>query len=70
MFCAKCNKEFGQCECPDFQERLKKLSEAPGIALTFCSGCGEYHTRCKCLSPKPYLEVRSQGVIIATRIRE
>lgn len=65
MWCMKCNKDLGACICPDLQERLASLGQHPNLAMTYCSGCGEYHSRCKCSDPKPEREMRSEGKIIA-----
>ena len=65
MWCTKCNHDFpAECECADRDTRFASLTGASHVALTFCSGCGAYHSLCKCPEPKPALETRNQGRII------
>lgn len=33
MFCAKCQHDLSECECPDLVERMAKLSQHPHFAL-------------------------------------
>ena len=68
MWCIKCDHDLGSCVCPDLQERLQALAGPQGshVALSYCSGCGEYYARCKCPDPKPTLEMRNMGRIIGT----
>ena len=65
MWCGACQNEFpSDCKCSDRDERLARLGMSRHLAMTYCSGCGEYYSLCKCPAPKPEREKRVQGRII------
>lgn len=51
MYCARCGKNLGDCACPDIQERLSKLRNAPNVIYKMCKLCGQHYARCKCPNP-------------------
>lgn len=52
MFCAKCQKDLSECTCPDIEERLARIAQAPGILTKWCVKCDKHHSRCKCKDPE------------------
>lgn len=36
MYCNKCQKPLGQCDCPDIVERLEALRKSPHIDAASC----------------------------------
>jgi hypothetical protein len=48
MWCCKCNRDLGECVCPDLAERLASLAKSPHLALSSCKVCGKYQPRCIC----------------------
>lgn len=47
MWCIQCERQLHECTCPDLQDRLKVLGQSEHLALTYCSGCGEYAPLCQ-----------------------
>jgi Fe2+ or Zn2+ uptake regulation protein len=48
--CTKCNK-LVPCDCPDIEERLKKVAQMPLNVTTTCLDCKKPAALCKCKNP-------------------
>ena len=48
----KCNQRLSKCNCPDLEDRLKKLSESPYIAMKWCTKCNNHYDLWKCEEPE------------------
>ena len=49
MWCAKCNKQVGQCTCGDIEERLAALGDT--IVYCMCKKCNKHYSGCSCKHP-------------------
>jgi hypothetical protein len=52
MACGVCNKNIGECTCPDIDKRLAELG-GPGGMMIFRvdKKCGKHFARCDCEDP-------------------
>jgi hypothetical protein len=51
MWCMICNHDLMDCTCPDIDQRLSKLANAPDLALRWCEACNRHQDRCICVPP-------------------
>lgn len=57
MWCGVCNRDLSECVCHDLQERLSRLTDAPGsrVAIKWCRRCGLSYHKCCCDEPDFYV---------------
>jgi hypothetical protein len=48
MYCAVCQKHLSKCDCPDKEERVRKIAAHPNIMMARCGACGEPYPLCRC----------------------
>ncbi len=60
MYCTKCNKHLGDCECPDIQERLAAIGNSRHVAVKWCRTCDKYYAKCECVAPDFYVRLGGQ----------
>lgn len=48
MYCAICQKHLSACDCPDKEERVRKIAGHPNIAMAHCPVCREPYPLCRC----------------------
>ena len=65
MWCVKCQKELGDCTCPDINERLASLAASPHFVYRACLRCGKHYARCKCIEPAWGLssDLKAEGLV-------
>ena len=53
MHCGICHKELRHCDCPDVDERLRRVAYDPhSICLSYwCLVCDRHEERCSCNTP-------------------
>lgn len=42
---------MNECQCPDIDERWKKLENNDHFIFKKCDSCGKHYSRCKCEDP-------------------
>lgn len=52
MVCNQCGNLLESCTCPDIDERLASLRNAPHFIYKMCLKCKKHYARCRCEDPK------------------
>jgi len=53
MRCGTCKKELRDCDCPDVDERLRRVAYDPDSVCSshWCLSCDRHAERCTCKKP-------------------
>jgi len=54
MWCGQCDHDLVECQCPDLQQRMRKLTDGV-VCVKWCRVCDQSYHSCRCPSPDFYV---------------